>query len=173
MTGTTTSDEWEILTYPDKRLRIPSEPVVELTDDTRKKALALADLMHIARGIGLAAPQVGWHVRVLAINLSGQPRDGLIFANPEVIRRSKATFAAKEMCLSVPGVDGKVVRPREIRIRCMNMDGEVNEFNLDGLLARCFLHEMDHLDGVLFIDRLGAAKKIAIRNKLKRLGGPE
>lgn len=172
-TAAVDNNEWEILTYPDKRLRRKSAPVEEITDDIRKKGLALMDLMHEARGIGLAAPQVDWPVRILAINLTGQKRDGLIFVNPEIVSKSKATFAATEMCLSVPGIAGKVVRPREITVKSMNMDGEVNEFNLDGLLARCFLHEYDHLEGMLFIDRLSAAKKQSIKKKLRDLGGPE
>jgi peptide deformylase len=169
----TVVDEWEILFYPDKRLRKKSEPITEITDEIRTKGLALMDLMHEARGIGLAAPQVGWHVRLLAINLSGQKRDGLIFLNPEIIKTSKSTFAAHEACLSVPGIAGKVIRPKEVTIDAMNMDGEVNRFELDGLLARCFLHENDHLDGILFIDRFSSAKKQLVKNKLKRLGGPE
>ncbi len=170
---TAEGNEWEVLTYPDKRLRIKSEPVAEITDEIRKKGLALMDLMHEVRGIGLAAPQVGWHVQIIAINLSGKRQDGLIFVNPRIVSTSKATFAAKEMCLSVPGISGKVVRPREITITSMNFDGELNEFSLDGLLARCFLHEHDHLQGKLFIDRLSPAKKLSIKKKLKLLGGPE
>jgi len=166
-------EEWEILIYPDKRLRIKSEPVTEVTDAIRRKGLALMDLMHQARGIGLAAPQVGWHVQILAINLSGKRQDGLVFLNPKIVSTSKATFTASEMCLSVPGISGKIERPREATITSMNFDGELNEFKLDGLLARCFLHEYDHLEGVLFIDRLSSAKKLSIKKKLKRLGGPE
>ena len=173
MTAVTSDDEWEVLTYPDKRLRRTSEPIPEFTDEIRKRALALADLMHESRGIGLAAPQVGWPVRLITINLSGNLRDGLIFANPEILEQSKSTFAAHEACLSVPGIAGKVVRAREVKIRATNMDGDVNEFQLDGMLARCFLHELDHLNGVLFIDRLSVAKKQLIKSKLKRLGGPE
>lgn len=165
--------EWELLTYPDKRLRRKSEPLTEITDDLRRKALALADFMHEAKGIGLAAPQVNWPVRLLCINLSGDRRDGLIFANPEIIEQTGGKFKAEEACLSVPGISGKVERYREVKLRAMNMDGEVNEFILDGMLARCFLHEFDHLDGVLFIDRLSSAKKQAIKNKLRWLGGPE
>lgn len=172
-TATDTGDVWEILTYPDKRLRSKSEPITEITDEIRKKGLALMDLMHHARGIGLAAPQVGWHVQILAINLSGKRQDGLIFVNPKIKSVSKATFSAGEMCLSVPGISGKVERPREVTISSMNFDGELNEFTLDGLLARCFLHEDHHLQGILFIDKLSPAKKLSIRKKLKRLGGPE
>jgi peptide deformylase len=172
---TTTSEHggWELLTYPDKRLRKKSNPITEITDEIRQRGLALMDFMHESRGIGLAAPQVNWHVRLMAINLTGQKRDGLIFLNPEIVEVSKSTFSAKEACLSVPGITGKVERPREVIVSAMNMDGEVNRFELDGLLARCFLHEFDHLDGRLFIDRLSAAGKAAIRGKLKKLGGPE
>jgi len=170
---TESSNEWEVLTYPDKRLRVQSEPITEVTDDIRRKGLALMDLMHEVRGIGLAAPQVGWPVQIIAINLSGQRRDGLIFVNPKVTKESKAKFAAQEMCLSIPRVTGKVIRSREITATCMNFDGDVNEFHLDGLLARCFLHEYDHLQGILFVDRLSAAKKLTIKKKLRELGGPE
>ena len=173
MTETAADNEWEVLTYPDKRLRKVSAPIVEITDDVRTKGLALMDLMHEVRGIGIAAPQVGWHVRALAINLTGQRRDGLIFMNPEVVTQSKAKFAAQEMCLSVPGISGKVVRPREVSITAMNMDGDLNEFKLDGLLARCFLHELDHLNGRLFIDLLSLAKKRTIQRRLRALGGLE
>ena len=167
------NDDWEILFYPDQRLRQTSQHITEITDDVRKKSLALMDLMHQAKGIGLAAPQVGWHVRILAINLSGKRRDGLIFLNPMIKKESKATFAAHEMCLSVPGIAGKVIRPREVTITAVNLDGELNQFELDGMLARCFLHEYDHLNGTLFIDRLSPAKKLSIRRKLRQLGGPE
>ena len=168
-TGERETHQWEIISYPDKRLRRKSEPIAEITDELRTKALALADLMYESQGIGLAAPQVGWPVRLLVINLSGDRRDVLIFANPEIISKSKKTFAAYEACLSVPGVSGKVTRPREVKIRAMNMDGDLNEFDLDGMLARCFLHELDHLEGVLFIDRLSPAGKQAARSKLRRL----
>lgn len=165
--------EWTVLTYPDKRLRQVAAPITEITDDIRKMCIALMDIMHDANGIGLAAPQVGWSVRALAINLSGEKRDGLIFLNPVIDHRSDTTNEAYEACLSVPGISGKVVRPKEVKITAMNLDGDVKPFELDGLLARCFLHEYDHLDGVLFIDRLSPAKKLSIKPKLKRLGGPE
>jgi peptide deformylase len=164
---------WTVLTYPDKRLRQVAAPVVELTDEIRKMAIALMDIMHDANGIGLAAPQVGWSWRVLAINLSGEKRDGLVFVNPKIVSQSKETNEAYEACLSVPGISGKVTRPTAVSVTAMNLDGEVLPFELDGLLARCFLHEYDHLDGVLFIDRLSVAKKQSIKSKLKRLGGPE
>lgn len=166
-------DVWTVLTYPDKRLRQVAAPVVELTDEIRKMAIALMDIMHDAKGIGLAAPQVGWSWRVLAINLSGEKRDGLVFVNPKIVSRSEQTNEAFEACLSVPGISGKVVRPRTVSVTAMNLDGQEQSFELDGLLARCFLHEYDHLDGVLFIDRLSVAKKQSIKSKLKRLGGPE
>lgn len=167
------TNDWTVLLYPDKRLRQVSAPVTEITDDICKMAVALMDIMHDQKGIGLAAPQVGWHVRVLAINLSGKRRDGLVFVNPVIDKRSEATVEAYEACLSVPGISGKVVRPKEVSITATNLDGEVKQFELDGLLARCFLHEHDHLDGVLYIDRLSPAKKESIKNKLRRLGGPE
>jgi len=129
--------------------------------------------MDETKGIGLAAPQVGWHERVLAINLSGQKRDGLIFLNPVIVQMRGKKFAAHEACLSVPGIAGLVERPSQVVVDAMNMNGEVNRFELDGLLARCFMHEFDHLDGILFIDRLSPAKKQAIKKKLRRLGGPE
>lgn len=96
-----------------------------------------------------------------------------MFVNPQILSQSKETCEAPEACLSVPGVDGRVVRPKDVVVSAMNMDGEVNRFELDGLLARCFLHENDHLNGILFIDRLSAAKKQSIKSKLRRLGGPE
>lgn len=165
--------EWQVLTYPDKRLRQVAAPVVEITDDMRKMAIALMDIMHDAKGIGLAAPQVGWSVRILAINLSGARSDGLVFVNPKIVTRSVEESEAYEACLSVPGLSGKVKRPKAVSLTAMNLDGEERPFALDGLLARCFLHEYDHLMGTLYIDRLSPAKKLAIRGKLRKLGGPE
>lgn len=165
--------EWKVLTYPDKRLRQVAAPVVEITDDMRRMAIALMDIMHDAKGIGLAAPQIGWSFRILAINLSGARSDGLVFVNPKIIESSVEESEAYEACLSIPGISGKVRRPRAVSLTAMNLDGEERPFALDGLLARCFLHEFDHLDGVLFIDRLSPAKKQAIKGKLRKLGGPE
>jgi peptide deformylase len=165
--------EWQVITYPDKRLRQVAAPVVEITDEMRKMAIAMMDIMHDVKGIGMAAPQVGWSVRILGINLSGARSDGLVFVNPKIVTRSVEECEAYEACLSVPGISGKVKRPKAVSLTAMNLDGEEREFALDGLLARCFLHEFDHIDGVLYIDRLSPAKKISIRGKLRRLGGPE
>lgn len=160
---------WELLVYPDKRLRSVASPIKEITDSIKSKCLALAGLMRELHAVGLAATQVGWDARVLVINLTGDKENELIFINPVVVRESSAQMLAAEFCLSLPGISGRVARPREVSITATNLGGDTKQFDLDGMLARCFLHEMAHLDGQLFVDRLSSAKKLSLRRKLNKL----
>lgn len=165
----TMSIEHTILTYPDPRLRQVSHPVAEITDEIREQALALFPAMYEDSGIGLAAPQVGWHVRIFVVNVTGKPEDELVFVNPEITERSGGMWSFEEGCLSLPGIRGKVKRERAIKLTGTDLDGEPIELEADGLVARCILHEYDHLDGVLFIDRLSPAKRQSIKRKLREL----
>lgn len=158
----------EILLYPDPRLREKAEPVDEITDEIREKALTLLTMLEKRGGIGLAAPQVGWGVRIFAVNTTGEEDDSLILVNPEIIE-TNGTWLMDEGCLSIPGINGKIKRPKEIVVKAQSLDGEEFTVKADGLVARCIMHEYDHLEGILLIDRLSSAKKHAIKKKLKIL----
>jgi peptide deformylase len=159
----------EVIRYPDPRLRRTAKPITEVTPELVARASGLFPLMYEEKGIGLAAPQVGWNVRLFVINLSGEPEDELILLNPVIEEESGGTWRAEEGCLSVPKIYGKVTRSRKIRMVGWNLEGEEIEVEAEGMVARCLLHEYDHLDGILFIDRLSAVKKQAIKRKLRAL----
>ena len=158
----------EVLKYPDKRLREKAEPISEITDEVREKARGLLKLMYDEGGIGLAATQVGWGARLFVINVTQKPEDELVLVNPEIVEKSGGLWAFEEACLSLPGISGKVKRERNVVVRAQNLDGEEFELEADGLVARCILHEYDHLDGKLFIDRLSTVRKLAAKRKLKK-----
>jgi peptide deformylase len=159
----------QVIRYPDPRLRRKAKPVTEVTPELIKRAEGLFPLMYEEQGIGLAAPQVGWNVRLFVVNLSGNPEDELILLNPEIVEQGGGTWKAEEGCLSVPKIYGKVIRNKQIKMIGLNLEGEEIEVEADGMVARCLLHEYDHLDGILFIDRLSAVKKQSIKRKLRAL----
>ena len=163
------SEPDRILVYPDPRLRQKSQPITEVTDEIRRRAQAMFPLMYADHGIGLAAPQIGWPVRLFVINITGKPEDEHILINPEIVERRGGFWEYEEGCLSLPGIRGKVKREKEIVLRAQHLDGSPFELVADELTARCILHEYDHLDGILFIDRLSPAKKQSIKRKLKEL----
>ncbi len=156
--------------YPDPILR-QSCPAVERFDDRlRRLAQDMVATMHAAPGIGLAAPQVGAELRLAVVDLSvGQdPGELHILANPEIIaQRGRVTEV--EGCLSIPGVNEKVERPAAITVRAFDLEGRPFELAADGLLARAVCHEVDHLAGVLFIDRLTGLKRERVRRQLRRM----
>lgn len=161
--------EDQILVYPDPRLRQRAEPIAAVTDEVRRRARALFPLMYEDHGIGLAAPQVGWSVRLFVINITGKPEDEHVLVNPEIVERRGGLWDYEEGCLSLPGIRGKVKREREIVLKAQDLDGQPFELVCDGLTARCILHEYDHLDGTLFIDRLSPAKKQSLKRRLREL----
>lgn len=146
----------DILPYPHPALRWKSKPILQINDDLRRVVAEMFDLMYSAKGIGLAANQVGLPYRLFILNLSGEPDDKeeeLVFINPEIIKR-KGTTEGEEGCLSFPGMYGQVKRAAKIDIVAFNLQGEELEYSLDELAARAVQHESDHLDGVLYIDRM-------------------
>jgi peptide deformylase len=158
-----------ILTYPDPKLRRKAEPLTEITDEVRERVANMFPLMYEAKGIGLAAPQIGWNVRLFVVNVSGEPEDELVLVNPKVLEKDGGFWTLEEGCLSLPGINGKVQREKRVVVEAEDLDGNVFEIEADGMVGRCILHEYDHLDGVLFIDRLSAAKKMSIKRKLRAL----
>ena len=164
-----------IVEVPDPRLREISKPVEGVDDELRALVADMFETMYEAPGIGLAAIQVGVPKRVLVIDLQepeeegGEPvKDPRVFINPEILTHSDEEVPYTEGCLSVPDQYAEVDRPDRIRARWMGLDGKVREEEIEGLLAVCLQHEMDHLNGVLFIDHLSRLKRSMILNKLAK-----
>ena len=156
-----------ILHYPDPRLRRRANPVVAVTDETRRLVDDMAETMYQAPGIGLAAIQVDEPWRILVIDIS-ETRDRLqVFINPEITFK-EGEQEREEGCLSVPGIYEPVVRANHIRVRALDRDGKPFELDVEGLLATCIQHEIDHLDGKVFVDYLSRLKQTRIRKKLEK-----
>ena len=164
-----------IVEVPDPRLRQISSPVEEVTDEVRALVSDMFETMYDAPGIGLAAIQVGVPKRILVIDLQepeeegGEPvKDPRVFINPENLTTSEQDVPYTEGCLSVPDQYAEVDRPDAIRARWLDIDGKQREEEIDGLLAVCLQHEMDHLNGVLFIDHLSRLKRDMVLKKLAK-----
>jgi peptide deformylase len=156
-----------ILEFPDPRLRTKAAPVAEVDASIRKLIDDMFETMYAAPGIGLAATQVNVHKRVIVIDISEDRSAPLALINPEIISR-EGTEETEEGCLSVPGVYDKVTRSEKIRVRTLDRNGKSIEIDADGLLAVCIQHEMDHLEGKLFVDYLSELKRTRIRKKLEK-----
>ena len=157
-----------ILEFPDPRLRTRAEPVAVVDDGVRRLIDDMFETMYAAPGIGLAATQVDVHKRVLVADVSREQTAPLAFVNPEIIERD-GKVEAEEGCLSVPGIyDTLATRSERIRVRALDRDGKPFELEADGLLAICIQHEMDHLEGKLFVDYLSDLKRTRIRKKLEK-----
>jgi peptide deformylase len=164
-----------IIETPDPLLRQISSPVEEVTDALRALIDDMFETMYAAPGIGLAAIQVGTPKRILVIDLQepeeeeGPPvRQPMVFINPEIVRASEELQIYNEGCLSVPEMYAEVERPAQIRARWLDREGVQHEEDIDGLLAICLQHEMDHLEGILFIDHLSRLKRDMILKKLAK-----
>ncbi len=158
----------EILEFPDPRLRTVAEPVTEVTDELRTLIDDMFETMYDAPGIGLAATQVNVHQRLLVIDVSEDHSEPLVFINPEVEVLDPELGEYDEGCLSVPGFYETVNRPRRVRVTAMDRDGQSFTRELEGLLAICLQHEIDHLDGKLFVDYISPLKRQRIRKKLEK-----
>ena len=180
----------EILEAPDARLKVVSEPVTRFDDELKTLVEDMFETMYDAPGIGLAAIQVGVPLRVLVIDLQPEDPDAepvacnhdghhhhhqptkkepRVFINPEVLDPSEEHSVYQEGCLSVPEIYAEVERPARIRARWQDLDGKVHEEEMDGLMATCLQHEMDHLEGILFIDHLSRLKRNMALKKLEKL----
>jgi len=155
----------DILVYPDPRLRIKAKPVAEVNQTIRNLVDDMAQTMYAAPGIGLAATQVNIACRVLVIDISEEKNTLQTFINPEIITAT-GDHEYEEGCLSVPGVYAKVSRPSTVTVRALDLEGKPFEVTTDGLLATCLQHEIDHLDGKVFVDYLSRLKQLRIRKKM-------
>ena len=163
----------EIVLYPDDRLRVQCEPVNDITDKLRTLLSDMAETMYAAPGIGLAAPQIGEDCRAIVVDVGNYSDDSgpnklYKIVNPEIVE-THGTAQTEEGCLSIPGVHEKVSRAKEIKLIGLDENGNDLEIEADGILSICLQHEIDHLDGVLFIDHLSKLKKKMIAGKLREL----
>lgn len=158
-----------ILHYPDKRLHKVAKPVALVNDRIRQLVKDMAQTMYEAPGVGLAASQVDVHERVVVIDVSEESNDLLVLINPEVVWSSAESKVYEEGCLSVPGVYDEVERASEIKVKALDLNGEPFEFEADGLLAVCVQHEIDHLNGKVFVEKLSMLKQMRIRTKFTKL----
>jgi peptide deformylase len=156
-----------ILEYPDPRLRTTAQRVESVDDAVRQLASDLLETMYAAKGVGLAATQVDVHRRVIVLDVSEERNQPMVLINPELLK-AEGRGPGEEGCLSVPDVFEKVQRATHIRVRALGRDGEPFEMDADGLLAVCIQHEMDHLEGKLFVDYLSELKRQLIRRRLEK-----
>jgi len=157
-----------ILEFPDPRLRTKAKAVGQVDAQIRTLIDDMIETMYDAQGIGLAATQVNQHVRLLVLDTSEEKNRPQVFINPEIVPLTDDKAPYDEGCLSVPGFYETVERPSRIRVKALNRDGQAFELETDGLLAVCLQHEMDHLNGKLFVDYLSALKRERIKKKLEK-----
>ena len=162
----------KIRTYGDPVLREVSKPVAEITPELRKLAQDMLATMYAADGVGLAAPQIGKSVRLVVIDIAKEEsqRNPLVLFNPEVFPDEESELSVcEEGCLSVPDLWAEVARPNRVTFRALDIDGQPVEMTVEGTLARAVQHETDHLDGRLFVDRIGPAERAMLQSKLKKM----
>lgn len=158
----------DILLYPEPSLTDPARPVERVDDRVRATAQAMVETMYAARGIGLAGPQVGFPFRLVTINLTGKPEDLRVYVNLE-IRSATGDEVSDEGCLSFPGLSARVHRAQAVVFVAAGLDGQEIEQAADGLLARALQHEVDHLDGILLVNRLRPAERARHSGFLKEM----
>ena len=157
-----------ILHYPDPRLHTVAKPVAEINQKIKQLVSDMAQTMYEAPGIGLAATQVNAHVQVIVIDLSNERNQLQVFINPEITWTSEEKKVWQEGCLSVPDFYDEVLRPSEVKVKALDIEGKSFEIHADGLMAVCIQHEMDHLKGKVFVEYLSSLKRMRIAGKLKK-----
>lgn len=155
-----------ILIFPDARLHTVARPVAEVDDRIRRLAADMLETMYAQDGVGLAATQVDVHERVIVMDVSESRDQPLVLVNPELIQRSAAMLVREEGCLSVPRIYDKVERHETVTVRALDRDGQTFELACEGLASVCVQHEIDHLDGKVFVEYLSSLKRDRIRQKM-------
>lgn len=162
-----------LIIAPDARLKTKSQPIPAITDEVRTLAMDMLQTMYAERGVGLAAVQVGHHLRLLVADVEwkdeGEIGTQWVLINPEILENSDDINVHKEGCLSFPDQFADVERPKSVRVRFMDLQGAIREENFTGLLATCVQHEMDHLEGVVFVDHLSRLKREMIIKRLEKM----
>lgn len=158
-----------ILSFPDQRLRTIAKPIDDITDEVRQLSKDMLETMYAANGIGLAATQIDRHIQLIVMDLSENKDQPMIFINPKVTALTEELQPYEEGCLSVPQIYDKVERPSRVKIESLNLEGEKIEMEAEGLLAVCIQHELDHLNGKLFVDYLSPLKRQRAREKVEKV----
>lgn len=158
----------QVLYYPDCRLRKVAKPIIEVNDNIRSIVANMFETMYAEEGIGLAATQIDIHLQIITIDVSENCKERLVLINPKLLNKSGKT-GINEGCLSIPNQYGFVPRAEKVKVRALDANGKIFEFEAAALLAICIQHEMDHLVGKLFVDYLSALKRQRIRQKIKKL----
>ena len=156
-----------ILKYPDKRLRTIAKPVVRVDETIKQQVKDMFETMYEATGIGLAATQVNFHQRIIVIDISDQYNEPICLINPEIIEES-GEIQCEEGCLSVPDYYEIIVRANDIKVKALNQNGESFELEASEMLSVCIQHEIDHLNGILFVDHLSKLKKKRLKKKTEK-----
>ena len=157
-----------VLIYPEDHLKVVCDPVVDVNDETRNIIDDMFDTMYQEEGIGLAAPQVDILQRIITIDIEGDKQNQLVLINPEILA-SEGETGIEEGCLSIPGVRALIPRKEKITVKALDRNGHEFTLEADGLLAICIQHEIDHLNGILFVDYLSPLKRQRIKEKLVKL----
>ena len=157
----------DILKYPDKRLRTIAKPVVSVDETIRQQVKDMFETMYEAPGIGLAATQINFHQRIIVIDISDQCNEPICLINPEVIEKS-GEIQWEEGCLSVPDYYENIIRANDIKVQALNQHGETFELEASEMLSVCIQHEIDHLNGILFIDHLSKLKQKRLKKKTEK-----
>lgn len=160
----------DIITLPDPRLRLVSEPVATIDGRVRALVADMFETMYDAPGIGLAAIQIGVPQRVITLDLAKKdaPREPRVLINPEILSTSEECVSYEEGCLSIPEYYEEVERPAKVKIKFLDLDGKEQELDAEGLLATCVQHEIDHVNGILFIDHLSKLKRDRVTKKFAK-----
>lgn len=157
-----------VLKFPDSRLRTKAKHVEQVNDDIKSIVADMFDTMYDENGVGLAATQVDIHLQIVVMNVSESREESIVLINPEIIKRSEQTLVNEEGCLSVPGCYAKVDRHTQVTVKALDINGKPFELDGDELLAICIQHELDHLQGKLFVDYLSPLKRKRIQTKLEK-----
>lgn len=157
-----------ILKYPDKRLRTIAKPVVSVDETIKQQVKDMFETMYEAPGIGLAATQVNFHKRIIVIDISDQCNEPICLINPKIIEKS-GEIQWEEGCLSVPDYYENVIRAHDIKVQALNQHGETFELEASEMFSVCIQHEIDHLDGILFVDRLSKLKQKRLKKKTEKI----
>ncbi|MBN1418482.1 MAG: peptide deformylase [Planctomycetes bacterium] len=158
----------ELVLYPDPILSRPSEPIARRGASARRRVSQMLEIMYEAGGVGLAAPQAGWSARLFVLNLTGQPEDERVYINPRIVSMA-GEEDGEEGCLSFPDIRADILRAQRVTIEASDLDGKVFRESREGFGARAFQHEIDHLDGVLFIARMREEDRIRVQPQLREL----
>ena len=159
---------YRVVCYPDPVLRKKAQMIEEIDDEVRARAAEMLEIMYESKGVGLAGPQAGWSARIVTVNHTGEDEDERILINPEITKQ-EGEETDEEGCLSLPGIRGKISRAARVEVEAYDLEGRDVHIEAEGLLARAWQHEIDHLDGVLILDRMSPAAHLLSRRQIKEL----